>query len=410
MPSHFSQAFFIANRQRLRDLANTTAPIVVTANGLLQRGADGTYAFAQDANFWYLTGVDEPDIILVMTADEEYFIVPGRDDSRVAFDGTIDDESLKNRSGIARVFDSATGWQKLAKAVKHTLKIATVPAAPSYLEDYGLYTNPARRRLQLQIKTILADVELVDIGKHLVQLRMIKQPPELAAIQSAIDITIAALQEVTQPAKLSTYRYEYQLEADISRGFRSRGASGHAFEPIVAGGVRACTLHNVANNSPLAANELIVLDVGAEVEHYAADITRTVNPGRFTARQLAVHAAVQDVQHYAAGLLKPGVLLAEYEQQVEHYMGKKLQELGLIKAITHAAVRDYYPHASSHFLGLNVHDAGDYRQPLQAGVVLTVEPGIYIKAEAIGVRIEDDVLITPDGARFLSNELSRAAT
>jgi Xaa-Pro aminopeptidase len=205
---------------------------------------------------------------------------------------------------------------------------------------------------------------------------------------------------------LSKYEYEYQLEADISRGFRTRGASGHAFEPIVAGGVRACTLHNVANNSALAANELIVLDVGAEVEHYAADITRTVNPGSSSPRQLAVLDAVQDAQNYAAGLMKPGILLGDYEQRVEHYIGKKLQELGLIKAITSTAVRHYYPHASSHFMGLNVHDAGDYSQPLQPGMVLTVEPGIYITEEAIGVRIEDDVLITVDGARMLSNKLA----
>lgn len=408
--SHFSPAFFVANRQRLRDLANTTAPIVVTANGLLQRGADGTYAFAQDANFWYLTGIDEPDVILVMTPAEEYLIVPGRDDNRAAFDGTIDDNLLKNRSGIATIFDVGVGWHKLARTVEKSPKIATVRAAPSYLESYGMYTNPARRRLLEQLKAIQTDVEIIDIGKQLVRLRMIKQPAELLAIQSAIDITVATLQEVTQPELLSKYEYEYQLEADISRGFRARGANGHAFEPIVAGGVRACTLHNVANNSALAANELIVLDVGAEVEHYAADITRTVNPGRFTPRQLAVYAAVQDVQHYAAGLLKPGVLLAEYERQVEHYMGKKLQELGLIKAITHDSVRHYYPHATSHFMGLNVHDAGDYSQPLQPGMILTVEPGIYITEEAIGVRIEDDALITSDGSHLLSDKLSRAAT
>ena len=410
MQSHFSQAFFIANRQRLRDLAKTAAPIVVTANGLLQRGADGTYAFSQDANFWYLTGIDDPDISLVMTVDEEYLIVPGRDDSRTVFDGTIDDNVLKNRSGVSMIFDAEAGWLKLTTTIKQSQKIATVRAAPSYLEQYGMYTNPARRRLRLQLKAIRDDVSFIDIGKHLVQMRTLKQPAELLAIQSAIDITIATLQEITQPAHLSTYAYEYQLEADITRGFRSRGASGHAFEPIVAGGVRACTLHNVANNSALNSNELIVLDVGAEVEHYAADITRTVSPCQFSPRQLAVHAAVLDVQNYAAGVLKPGILLADYEQQVEHYMGKKLQELGLIKAITHAAVRHYYPHATSHFMGLNVHDAGDYSQPLQPGTILTIEPGIYITEEAIGVRIEDNVLITPDGSLLLTNQLSRAAT
>lgn len=410
MQSHFTSAFFVANRHRLRELTKSPAPIVVTANGLLQRGADGTFPFAQDANFWYLTGIDEPDVILVMAATQDYLIVPGRDASRTAFDGHVDDDLLKNRSGISTVFDTEIGWQKLTKAIAGQRQVATIGVAPTYLVHYGLYTNPARRRLRSQLKAASAHVEIVDIGQHVVGLRMIKQPAELLAIQTAIDITTATLQEVMRPEMISSYEYEYQLEADITRGFRRRGASGHAFEPIVAGGARACTLHNVANNSPLNKNELIVLDVGAEVEHYAADITRTVNLGHSTPRQLAVHAAVQDVQSYAAGLLKPGILLADYEGRVEHYLGKKLQELGLIKAITHDAVRHYYPHASSHFMGLNVHDAGDYGQSLRPGMVLTVEPGIYIPEEAIGVRIEDDALITSDGNIILSNNLSRTVT
>lgn len=409
MQSHFSSAFFAANRQQLRERATTSAPIVVAANGLLQRGADSTFPFAQDSNFWYLTGIEEPDVVLVMAA-QDYLIVPGRDANRTAFDGHVDDDILKKRSGVSLILDSEAGWQQLTKEIELQRKVATVGAAPSYLEHYGMYTNPARRRLLAQLKAASSGVQIADIGQHLVLLRMIKQPAELLAIQSAIDITIATLQAVTKPAALSTYEYEYQLEADITRGFRARGASGHAFEPIVAGGARACTLHNVANNSPLKKNELIVLDVGAEVEHYAADITRTVNPGKSTPRQLAVYAAVQDAQSYAAGLLKPGILLADYEGRVEHYLGKKLQELGLIKAITHAAVRYYYPHASSHFMGLNVHDSGDYGQPLQPGMVLTVEPGIYIPEEAIGIRIEDDVLITAEGNVMLSNKLSRTVT
>jgi Xaa-Pro aminopeptidase len=184
--------------------------------------------------------------------------------------------------------------------------------------------------------------------------------------------------------------------------------SGHAFEPIVAGGPRACTLHNVANSGKLSADELVLMDVGAEIEHYAADITRTISlNGSPSRRQQAVHAAVLEVQEFALGLLKPGILLKEYEQQIEHFMGEKLRELGLIKIITHDGVRAYYPHATSHFLGLNVHDVGEYDRPLEPGVVMTVEPGIYIASEGIGVRIEDDVLVTPKGPKILSSKLPR---
>jgi Xaa-Pro aminopeptidase len=122
----------------------------------------------------------------------------------------------------------------------------------------------------------------------------------------------------------------------------------------VASGARAVTLHNVANNGTLAADELLIMDVGAEVEHYAADITRTISLSTASRRQKAVHAAVYEVQQYAMSLLKPGVLLHDYEEDVEHYMGEKLRELGLIKSISHDAVRTYYPHATSHYLGLNV--------------------------------------------------------
>jgi len=406
MASHFTSHFFAGNRTRLRELFQGTAPIVITANGLLQRGGDSSFPFAQDANFWYLTGIDEPDLTLVLDKDRQYLIVPSRSDSRQAFDGTIDAADLTERSGIQLVYDGEEGWQQLAKRLKKVKHVATIAAPPSYIDAYGLYTNPARAALIERIKAIKPDIEVLDLSQHLARMRMVKQAPELRAIQAAIDATLATLKDVSKPAKLAKYAHEYEIEADISRGFRTRGASGHSFEPIVAGGEHAVTLHNVANNGPLHKRDLLIMDIGAEVEHYAADITRTVSLGQPTKRQRAVHAAVYDVQQYALSLLKPGVLLHDYELQIEQYMGEKLRELGLIKTISHEAVRHYYPHATSHFLGLNVHDAGEYDRPLETGVVLTVEPGIYIPEEGIGVRIEDDVLITPKGTKVLSAKLS----
>jgi Xaa-Pro aminopeptidase len=154
-------------------------------------------------------------------------------------------------------------------------------------------------------------------------------------------------------------------------------------------------------------DELLLLDVGAEVNHYAADITRTVSISAPSRRQQAVFDAVLEVHAFALSLLRPGALMKENEQQIEQLMGEKLRELGLIKSIEHDEVRKYYPHATSHFLGLNVHDIGDYLRPLEPGMVLTVEPGIYIPEEAIGVRIEDDVLITADGYEILTDRLPR---
>jgi Xaa-Pro aminopeptidase len=407
MDSNFTSDFFAANRQRLKELFTGTAPIVVTANGLLQKGADSTYGFSQDANFWYLTGIDEPDIILVMDRDKEYLIVPSRSASRQAFDGAVSFEELSKRSGVKDVYDEQEGWSKLGGRLKKVKHAATLAVPMPYIEQYGMYTNPARGALVERLKTYNPALELLDLNQHLARLRMIKQAAELEAIQLAIDITAAGIKEATKASKLKNYAYEYELEAELTRDFRMRG-SGHAFEPIVAGGPRACTLHNVANSGKLSADELVLMDVGAEIEHYAADITRTISlNGSPSRRQQAVHAAVLEVQEFALGLLKPGILLKEYEQQIEHFMGEKLRELGLIKIITHDGVRAYYPHATSHFLGLNVHDVGEYDRPLEPGVVMTVEPGIYIASEGIGVRIEDDVLVTPKGPKILSSKLPR---
>lgn len=407
MESRFNSEFFAGNRQKLRDLFTGTAPIVITANGLLQRGTDSTYRFSQDASFWYLTGIEEPDIVLVMDREKEFLIVPTRSASRQAFDGEVDVALLVRRSDIKTVYEDEEGWSQLEGRLKKVKHVATLAAPSPYVERYGLYTNPARANLVEKLKSLKDELELLDLNPHLARLRMIKQAPELGAIQTAIDISVASFKALTRPSKLRQFSYEYQIEAELNNGFRRRGATGPAFDTIVASGERACTLHYVANNGQLAADELVILDAGAEVEHYAADITRTISLSQPSRRQQTVHGAVQDVQKYAVDLLKPGTLLKDYEQQIEHYMGEKLRELGLIKSITHDEVRRFYPHSTSHFLGLNVHDIGDYDRPLEAGVVLTVEPGIYIREEALGVRIEDDVLITAKGSKVLSAKLLR---
>jgi Xaa-Pro aminopeptidase len=340
-----------------------------------------------------------------MDAKGEYLIVPGRTASREAFDGAIDRDELARTSGITRIYDEQEGWEKLAVLVRRSKQMGVMEAAAAYIDVYGMYTNPARKRLARRLLKIKPGLLLEDLRPTVAQMRMLKQPPELAAIRQAIEVTANGLQVVTLPTNLRHYKHEYEIEADLSRAFRRTGASGHAFAPIVASGKRGCTLHNVSNDGAIKKGDLIVIDVGAEVDHYAADITRTVIAGEPSARQQQVFDAVHDVQRYALGLLKPGVLLKEYEHQVQEYLGGKLVELGLIPQPDAAELRDYFPHATSHFMGLDVHDAADYSIPLAAGMVLTCEPGIYIKEEGIGVRIEDDVLITEDGNEVLSRAI-----
>ncbi|CAN5642896.1 aminopeptidase P family protein [soil metagenome] len=377
---------------------------MITANGLLQRSGDTTYPFRQDSNFWYLTGIMEPDVTLVMDKTKEYLIVPGRAADRVTFDGTIDAKAIAKVSAIESVIDEKQGWERLAATIKKSKKTAVLQPGAGYMERHGFYTNPARKRLSSKLKSYNSKLEIQDIRPRIARLRMVKQEPELAAIQSAVDITLEAMSIIKK--NLPSYKSEAEINADITAFFIKAGAV-HAYEPIIAADKNACTLHYIANSHEILNDSMVLIDVGAEVSLYAADITRTLTVGNPSKRRRQVTDAVINVQKYAMGLIKPGLLMKDYEKQVEQYMGDKLIELGLIKTNDRSSVRRYYPHATSHFLGLDVHDAADYEVPFETNMVLTVEPGIYIPEEGIGVRMEDDVAIEENGIRVLSELLPK---
>jgi len=401
---HFSAEFFKGNRERLRTLFSGTAPIVITANGLLQSTADSTFPFRQDRNFWYLTGIDEPDVVLVMEKDSEYLIVPKKRKALAMFDGQLTAEAVYEKSHIKDVFDETEGWKKLNKRLAKVKHVATLAAPPEYIESHRFYTNPARANLLARIKAANDKLTILDLREQFVRMRVVKQPAELAAILRAIKITSAALTKVSK--RLRKFVTEAEIEAMLTYEYRVRGASGHAFPPIVAAGEHTPQLHYMNNDSPINGN-LVLIDTGAEVDHYAADISRTYSVHKMKRREKAIFNAVLDVQNYAFSLLKPGVVLGEYEHQVHLYMGEKLRELGLIKSIEPEFVHSFFPSYTSHFLGLDVHDIGNLDQVLEPGMVLTVEPGIYVEAEGIGVRIEDIVLVTPKGIKILTRSLPR---
>lgn len=405
MSERFNQEFFAGNRARLRELFTGTAPIVVSANGLLQRIGDTTFPFQQDPSFWYLTGINEPGVVLVMDKNKEYLILPTRHQARLAFEGDIDPEVLSRQSGVATVLQEKEGWKQLANRLGKVKHAATIAAPPRFILEYGMYTNPARIDLIRQLKEHNPELDLLDISEHMVRLRLVKQPAEIDTIQQAIDITTATLKDVARPSRVAKYTTEHDICAEITYGFLKRGASGHAFDPIIAAGKNATQLHYTANNATLSADELVVLDIGAAVGPYGADLTRTIALGEPSRRQQQVFDAVNDVRQYAHSLLRPGISLKEYEEQIEQYMGEKLRELILIKTIDSESVRSYYPHATSHFLGLNIHDVGSREQPLEPNMILTVEPGIYIPEEGIGIRIEDNVRVTEDGIDIMSAAL-----
>lgn len=403
MISVFPPEFFAGNRRVLQK-ASQLDLIIIAGHGLLQRSGDTTYSFRQHSNFWYLTGIDEPDALLVIDKQKSYVCLPEREPMMRRFDGRPDHLQLAKRAGVDEVISINTGWERLTKRLKKSGKVGVLTPPPSYVPRADFYTNPGLRILYKRLKELVADKNLIDVRPHLVKQRMVKQALELAVMQHAIDITVETLRTVMA----RPFDHEYELEAAITEGFRRRGATGHAYPPIVASGINACTIHYEANNDPIDKQNLLLVDVGAEVDHYAADITRTIAPVIASSRQQAIHEAVLDIQAWAFSHLKPGLKLRDFEAKVEAYAGKHLKRLKLLTKTNHDTIREFYPHAVSHSLGLDVHDVADYDQPLKAGMVITVEPGIYIQKEGIGVRIEDDVLMTKDGIKVLSDDLPRS--
>jgi Xaa-Pro aminopeptidase len=409
MQSYFSSEFFANNRAKLRASVEKDIVIVVTANGVMQRGGDEPSAFHQDSNFWYLTGLNGADLTLVVDRDETFIIVPGLSAVREAFDGAHDLDAYKKRSAVLEFLPEREGWQQVRSRLREAKSVATLGTPAPHLKDYGIYTLPFRRNLIAHLKRISPGIEIRDLRQNLTTLRSIKQPEELAAIRRAIDITCTTLQDIAA-GPLKDVAYEYEIEAAVTYGFRKRGAADHSFAPVVGAGTHSTTLHYLDNNGPVRADDLIVVDIGAEVEHYAADIARTVSRKPISGRKAAVFTAVAAAQDYALGLVKPGVMPIDYEKAVEAFIGKQLHSLGVIEKVSRENIRQYFPHATSHFLGLDTHDVGNYRAPWEAGMVITCEPGIYLPREDIGVRIEDDILITENGCEVLSKACPRALT
>ncbi len=415
----FNPKFFKDNRKRLLEKTKSEL-IILTANGLMQSISDETYPFVQDSNFWYLTGIDEPDVIVVISEQREFLIIPSRDEIRVIFEGPINKEKLAKVSGIGEIIDEKPGWIEVKQLLKK--RVATLAPPAAYINRSGFYTNPARAKLLKRLKNIKNDLDIVDLRSELAGMRVCKQPSEINALEKAIDISIQAFEEVLSRRK--EFKYEYQVEATIDRSFRYFGGDGPAFSTIAASGKNACILHYRGGKNKLTQDELLLIDAGSSFSHYAGDLTRTVALQAPTPRQQTVYDAVLAIQTYALGIIKPGLTFKDYNQAINKFSLEKLKEIGLMKKDDNEQkLRKYCPHGISHFLGLDVHDVADYQPEktsqganrmasfgeisLQAAMVLTVEPGIYIPEEGIGIRIEDDILITKSGPKNLSEELSR---
>lgn len=389
-------AFFTRNRTKLMEQMNGI--VVLAAYDGMQLSGDMSIPFRQEANFWYLSGIEEAGWRLVISKDRSWLIAPDVSEIHRIFDGGLSSEDARSISGVDEVLEWEEGTtllHTLAKKGDIAYSLGDDPRA----EYYSFSLNPAPKRLEKELKKLFGKVH--DVRPDVLRLRAIKQPMEIAAITESVNLTVDTFNEVKQ--KIPQLINEYEVEAEFTYAFR-RNKANHAYDPIVAGGMNACTLHYIANVDALKKQSLLLIDIGSRLNGYPADITRTYAVGHPTKRQQAVHKAVETAQKEIIGLLRPGLSFEEYQDKSDEIVKEALRSLDLLQQ--EEDYRRYFPHAISHGLGIDVHDTlGGYAE-FKPGMVLTVEPGIYIPEEKIGVRLEDNIAITDTGNTNLSASLS----
>ena len=400
--SELDKSFFIGNRERAYDQLEGGL-LAVPAYKEMQRGNDASSHFEQEGNFWYLTGINNPDWLLLMDARHRrsFLVAPTMDPTHEVFNGSLSPDDARRLSGVDEIMDANEADEWMQKAANLNQPMHTIDNPP-HADQFGFVLNPAAHETRAKLEGIFTSVG--DFRLELAKMRAIKQMVEVAVMESAIDLTIKSFQDIRK--NINKYQHEYQIEADFTHDFRNAGAEGHAYDPIVAFGKNACTLHYIRNSDKLNKNGMVLLDVGAKMGGYAADITRTYAVGEPTTRQRDVHAAVRLAQQQIIDLLKPGLLGSEYQKSVKDIMVDAMLSLSLIKDRNDTAFDKYFPHSIGHGLGIDVHDSLGDSKTFLPNMVVTVEPGIYIPEEGIGVRIEDDILITDTGHKNLSAGLS----
>jgi Xaa-Pro aminopeptidase len=316
--------------------------------------------YQQEKNFYYLTGFDEPNAILLLDASsepsQEFLFLPERKPAQERWTGP--------KLGPGSDAEKATGFAKVLATSQFDAVLKT--ASDRAKSVYGL-----------------ADVE-----KEIAHLRQVKSPTEIALLEKAIQITMKAQQAAAKT--LAPGVMEYQVEAALEYEFRSNGAERPGFPSIVGSGPYSTILHYEKNERRIQAGDVVVVDIGAEYSGYSADVTRTYpSSGKFSTRQRELYQIVLDAQKAAIAKVKPGVKISDLHQAAMGHIRSKGYE-------------KFFIHGTSHHIGLEVHDVGETSRPLEPNMVITVEPGIYIPEEEIGIRIEDDVLVTPTGYRVLS--------
>ena len=408
-------SLFIQNRKKFAAALKPNAIAVFNSNDIMPTSADGVRSFIQNTDFFYLSGIDEEESILVIFPDagnkehkEILFIKETSEDIAVWEGPKYSKEEASKLSGIKTVY-----WTREFENVFKGLVLEAERIylnANEHLRAEGIVeTRDARFLKWCKDRYPLHQYNRSAPIMH--HLRTIKSEIEMELIKQACRITQKAFLRVLnfiRPGK-----WEFEIEAEIVHEFLTHRSRGPAYAPIIASGPSSCILHYVQNNRQCADGDLLLMDFGAEYANYASDMTRTVPVnGKFTPRQKEIYNAVLRVQKAAVQMLEPGNSFETYNKEVGLVMEKELIGLGLLDAdaVKHQnsekpLYKQYFMHGASHHLGLDVHDLGSKYQKFEDGMVLTCEPGIYIKAEGIGVRLENDILITKNGPVDLMAEI-----
>ncbi len=402
--------------------------LVLFAASPALRNNDVTYEFRQDSDFYYLTGFDEPDAVLAILGGAEprsVLLVSPKDPERELWDGARLGVEGARSLGVDEVFPITELEQRLPQLLLDRSHVVCRFGDDS-LVDPRLVRALAQARRQAR-RGAGCPSSLVDVATLVHEMRRYKDSIEVSLLEQAVSISAAAHVAAMQQARPGSY--EYEIEALLRATFRARGSERVAYEPIVGSGPNATVLHYVKSRRQMMAGDLLLIDAGCEYGYYAADITRTFPvSGTFSAEQRAVYEIVLAAQQACIEAAAPGVTLDQLHQRATRVLCQGLIDLGVLSgsvedAESSGSYKRYFMHKTSHYLGMDVHDVGRYfdqgkPRPLEPGVVITVEPGLYFSPEApeaaaayrgIGVRIEDDLLIEPDGARVLSQAVPKEA-
>jgi Xaa-Pro aminopeptidase len=404
------KSLYVSNREKFtaQMAANTLA--VFNSNDIYPVSADSTLPFAQHRDILALSGVDQEESILVLSpnasnpAHREVLFLKETSELIAIWEGEkLTKQTAFETSGIQTVY-----WLQQFPTI---FKQMMAEASGIYLNtnEHLRANTEVETREDRFIKQVKQDYPAHQVHKSapiMHKIRSIKAPIELELMQTACNITEAGVRRLLGFIKPGVW--EYEIEAELAHEFLRKRSKGFAYTPIIASGKNACVLHYIENNQQCQDGDVILLDVGAEYANYSSDLTRCIPVnGRFTTRQKAVYNAVLHVKNEATKLLVPGTIMAEYHKQVGLIMEEQLVKLGLItlediknQDPAWPAYKKYFMHGTSHFLGLDTHDVGLWHEPIAANMVFTVEPGIYIPAEGLGIRLEDDVVVQASGAPF----------